>query len=294
MRILLSIIGAGLGLLPATALAGEPAPEGASTPVNQMCPIGKEPINERAGTIQYEGRTVGFCCPSCAGEFMAWDEGRRDEFLLLAAAGREPGHEHAEREEGSSEGEPEAPAARTYYPLETCPVSGMELGSMGDPVVRHYDGREVRFCCAGCIEKFEANKDEHLAKMDATIVERQLEAYPLETCVVSGEKLGSMGEPVSFVHANRLVRFCCSGCIDGFTSDPAAFHAKLDKAYADAQRESYPLETCVVSGMKLGSMGEPHEIVAGTTLVRFCCDGCVDGFWEDPQAHVSKIEEARR
>jgi hypothetical protein len=35
------------------------------------------------------------------------------------------------------------------YPLATCPITGKKLGSMGDPVIKVYDGREVRYCCSG-------------------------------------------------------------------------------------------------------------------------------------------------
>ena len=48
------------------------------------------------------------------------------------------------------------------YPLNTCPVTGEELGSMGDPVVYDYQGREIRFCCQGCIPQFEADPQKYL------------------------------------------------------------------------------------------------------------------------------------
>ena len=59
--------------------------------------------------------------------------------------------------------------------------------------------------------------------------------YPLKTCVVSDEPLGSMGDYVNYVHKeagkpDRTVRFCCDGCIDDFKKDPAKFLAKLDAA----------------------------------------------------------------
>lgn len=59
--------------------------------------------------------------------------------------------------------------------------------------------------------------------------------YPLKTCVVSGEPLGSMGEFVNYVHKeagkpDRVVRFCCEGCIDDFKKEPAKFLKKLDDA----------------------------------------------------------------
>ncbi|MEK7731909.1 MAG: hypothetical protein AAB363_08640, partial [Planctomycetota bacterium] len=33
--------------------------------------------------------------------------------------------------------------------------------------VNVYDGREVRFCCSGCVKRFEADKAGYLAKIDA-------------------------------------------------------------------------------------------------------------------------------
>lgn len=55
-------------------------------------------------------------------------------------------------------------------------------------------------------------------------------AYPLKTCVVSGEKLGSMGK--SFVHTyeGREVQFCCKACLKDFNKDPQKFLKKIDAA----------------------------------------------------------------
>ena len=58
------------------------------------------------------------------------------------------------------------------------------------------------------------------------------EAYPIDFCVVSGEKLGSMGEPVVYNYNGRTVKFCCGGCIEKFESAPAMYIAKLDSAAA--------------------------------------------------------------
>lgn len=54
-------------------------------------------------------------------------------------------------------GDPPAPAAGAAkaYPLTTCIVSGEKLGEMGPEVPKVYDGQEVKFCCKGCIKKFE-------------------------------------------------------------------------------------------------------------------------------------------
>jgi len=54
--------------------------------------------------------------------------------------------------------------------------------------------------------------------------------YPLDTCVVLGTKLGSMGEPVVIQHEGRTVKLCCAGCVQTFKANPAKYLAKLDEA----------------------------------------------------------------
>lgn len=57
--------------------------------------------------------------------------------------------------------------------------------------------------------------------------------------------------------------------------------------------QAYPLDTCVISGRKLDSMGGPYIHTHEGTEVRFCCDGCLPAFNRDPEKHLQKIEEAR-
>jgi hypothetical protein len=52
-------------------------------------------------------------------------------------------------------------------------------------------------------------------------------AYPLEVCLVSGEKLGSMGEPVVLVHQGQEIKLCCKSCKPDFEKEPAKFLGKL-------------------------------------------------------------------
>lgn len=51
--------------------------------------------------------------------------------------------------------------------------------------------------------------------------------YPLEVCIVSGEELGSMGEPIVLVHEGQTVKFCCDQCAPKFEKEPAKYLAKL-------------------------------------------------------------------
>ncbi len=51
------------------------------------------------------------------------------------------------------------------------------------------------------------------------------DGYPLTTCVVSGEALGSMGDPVVVTHEGTEVRLCCAQCKPKFEADPAKYVA---------------------------------------------------------------------
>ena len=125
-----------------------------------------------------------------------------------------------------------------------------------------------------------------------TVIAAQLPSYPLTTCPVSGEELGSAGDPIDSVHEGRLVRFCCPMCEGKFLKNPAEYLAKIDEAVIAAQGPSYALATCPISGMKLGGMGEPYDHVSGTRLVRFCCAGCIPKFEKDPAAAMAKVDAA--
>ena len=51
--------------------------------------------------------------------------------------------------------------------------------------------------------------------------------YPLQVCLVSGEKLGEMGEPVVITHEGQQIKFCCKSCVPKFEKDPAKYLSKL-------------------------------------------------------------------
>jgi hypothetical protein len=53
-------------------------------------------------------------------------------------------------------------------------------------------------------------------------------AYPLDVCIVSDEELGSMGDPVVFVHNGQQIKVCCDDCKPAFEKDPAKYLAKLN------------------------------------------------------------------
>ena len=178
------------------------------------------------------------------------------------------------------------------YPLGSCPVSGGKLGSMGAPFTYTHEGRDLRFCCKGCLPKFKADPAKYLAKIDSAIVKEQAALYPLKTCVVSGKPIDGDVKPVEHVYRNRLVRLHDSKCVEAFAKSPRKYLIKLDKAVIAAQKDAYSLTTCVISGGKLGGMGAPVDYVHAGRLVRFCCGGCIGAFRKNPAAALAKIDAA--
>ncbi|MCB9848416.1 MAG: hypothetical protein H6814_08390 [Phycisphaeraceae bacterium] len=183
------------------------------------------------------------------------------------------------------------------YTLTTCPVSGEELGGMGDAVVKVYDGREVRFCCAMCVPKFEKDEQAYLEKIDQQIIASQLPYYPLTTCVVSDEELlpvcadDPSQKQVDVVVNNRLVRLCCKGCLKDLQADPEKYFKKIDDAVIAQQKDNYPLDTCPVSGEGL-KQGEIVYAVMGNRLFKLCCNRCKRGIKKDPTAAIAKLDAA--
>ena len=180
------------------------------------------------------------------------------------------------------------------WPLDTCAVSGEKLGSMGDAIVYDHDGRDVRFCCKACIGTFKKDPAKYLKTADAEIIKQQLPHYPFVNCIVmDDEPLGSedMGEPVNRVYKNRLVRFCCKGCVRKFKKDPAAYIAKLDAAVIKKQMADYPMGYCVVApDFKLDD--DAVNYVFANRLVRLGSKECIKKFNENPSAYLAKIDVA--
>ena len=55
--------------------------------------------------------------------------------------------------------------------------------------------------------------------------------------------------------------------------------------------EPYTLDTCVVMDSKLGSMGDPITLVYHGRELKFCCQPCVDAFFEDPDHYLAQLDE---
>lgn len=188
------------------------------------------------------------------------------------------------------------------YPLTTCIVSGEPLGADTVTVILENqksgadNGREVKFCCSKCVEKFQATPGDYLPKLNAEIVKQQLAWYPAVNCpVMPDEKLPMPGQPgadevKNVVYKNRLVRLCCPKCVRRFNANPDQFLKVLDESILAASSARYPLSTCPISGKTLGDGAV--NVIAANRLVKVCCQGCVAAVENDPVKYAEMVSKA--
>jgi hypothetical protein len=51
--------------------------------------------------------------------------------------------------------------------------------------------------------------------------------YTSDKCVVSDNKLGSMGDPVTKVYGNQEVKFCCKPCVAKYEKNPEKYASNI-------------------------------------------------------------------
>ncbi|MBI3829006.1 MAG: hypothetical protein HY291_05800 [Planctomycetes bacterium] len=84
------------------------------------------------------------------------------------------------------------------------------------------------------------------------------EAYPLKTCIVSGEELGGeMGDAVTIQHEGRTIKFCCKSCVKKFNADPAKYLKVLDEAEKKAKEEGAKTGETKSKDAKTGEAKDP-------------------------------------
>ena len=179
------------------------------------------------------------------------------------------------------------------YAFETCQITGKKLGSMGDPVVKLYGGREVRYCCGGCTKKFEKDLVTSFAKLDAKIMKDQMGVYPLKTSIVTGKLLPK--KPTDFVFGNRLIRVGSDKEKAKFHKEAGKFLAALNKAVIAQQGKAYILKSCPVSGDEYGGgNGKSVDLVVAGRLVRVGCENCTGAVEKNPSKFVALVDAAHK
>lgn len=151
--------------------------EKAGKPINTICPVDGGEVDASVTTV-HKGKTIGFCCEPCIPTFKkdpakylkiideqakvsATKEGDGEE----AGEGEEPAEtepaEGGEGTEGEEAGEGEKPEQAELN--AKCPVSGDDV----DPAnVYAYKGRDIGFCCEGCIDDFKKTPEKFVKVLD--------------------------------------------------------------------------------------------------------------------------------
>jgi len=159
--------------------------------------------------IQVDGREVQLCCKGCEDKVRA-DPATHFKKIDQAVIQQQLGS----------------------YPLTTCLIDKSEaLGEDAVDVV--WKNRLIRFCCPSCSKEFMADPATHLKDLNQAVIDSQIASYPMDTCVVSGDKLSSVDQPINHVVGHRLVRLCCKGCVKDLSAAPGKYLAILDAAAID-------------------------------------------------------------
>jgi YHS domain-containing protein len=125
---------------------------------------------------------------------------------------------------------------------------------------------------------------------DANAVPYYAAPYPLTTCLVSGEPLGEMGDPITVDFRGQKIQLCCPHCEEALNKDPKKYIRALNEAVIAQQKPYYPLTTCIVSGDELED--DAVEYVYENRLYRLCCAMCVSAFRKDPAKYAQALTDA--
>lgn len=85
--------------------------------------------------------------------------------------------------------------------------------------------------------------DQKQPSQDAVAAGKKAKPYPLDFCLVSGEKFeGSEMKPFEMVHEGQTIKFCCKNCVKDFKKEPKKYLTKLEEevkkqAEAKAKKE---------------------------------------------------------
>lgn len=108
----------------------------------------------------------------------------------------------------------------------------------------------------------------------------QLRVAVQDICPVSGEKLGSMGDPLKVQVGEETLYLCCQGCV-GQPMKPEhwkTIHTNIAKAQG----------SCPVMGHDLPA--KPKFTVVEGQVVYVCCPPCTKKVVADPQKYLRDID----
>lgn len=145
-----------LGLACSVSFAADKAKDAKKPqPINKKCPVEGGDVDPDS-TIQYKGKTIGFCCAGCDKEF------EKDPAKFMAKIDKELA---AEKKDGAADKKNDAKKGeKKEAELNAkCPVSGDDIDK---EITETYKGRTIAFCCKDCVKDFKKDPDKFVKKLD--------------------------------------------------------------------------------------------------------------------------------
>ena len=163
--------------LPSVSYAADSRPSGNYIEVRVMCfSMHQRPPTQRK--TQMFANLSKLICAMMAFTLVAWSIGcsqqRSSTALSSASCCQQPGKHSCCSQEATQS--PQGGQTRVVLAAlgesdktgiaeqRVCPVSGAQLGSMGDPVKAMVDGKPVYLCCQGCLSKVQSAPEAYLRK----------------------------------------------------------------------------------------------------------------------------------
>lgn len=125
-----------------------------------------------------------------------------------------------------------------------CPITGGQLGSMGQPVKLMIGNQPLFVCCQGCIDKVRQAPEKYLpgpsanrqapsqaATASGLIVTQATAAdqraiQMQAVCAVRKSPLGAMGTPIKVTRGGQAIFLCCQGCVSKVQMNPDYYFAQ--------------------------------------------------------------------
>ncbi len=196
--------------------------------------------------------------------------------------------------------------------INTCPVTGEEIASKD--VHGAFYGREVYFCCAGCLAQAKKNPQAYIKQTEAAQIAAVKHLPPskghghaaehaehaehaaqaeskfvgkgdgIETCPVTGEPVNKnlKGEAMG-----RTFYVCCEGCIETVKEKPEAYLKPLpaEKNETPFLGKGDGLTTCPVTGEPID---KALKAEANGQTFYVCCAGCIETVKANPAAYLKQ------
>ena len=110
--------------------------------------------------------------------------------------------------------------------------------------------------------------------------------YPLDYCVVSDEKLGSMGKPVVFIYENQEIKLCCKECRAEFDANPKKFLEKINNLSKET-KPSAPVAAPSQSGVVV-------QLTVDGLVCNFCASNITKTFTKLPEVSAVYVNLAAK